>query len=100
MEIEDKYKELIDCKYLLVWNKLEKWGDENDRLFRVNSITSKEGKSFYSGEVLEYININSKGLKSIPIPFIKINNASENQFKSIENYLSIIGRKPENLNFD
>jgi hypothetical protein len=99
-QIEEIYKELRDCKYLLIWNKLERWGDENDRLFRADSVTSKEGKLMYSGDVMEYIKINSRGIGQIPIPFIKIYEIPQEQIKSLESYLSLVGREGEELNKD
>jgi hypothetical protein len=83
---------LYDEKIEVIWNKLKKWGNEEDRLFRIKSREYKKSEEewFYSGDVLKKLKIEGKGLEEIYIPEMSIENIPENQLISKESYLSII----------
>src|SRR3989344_8802870 len=90
-----------ECMYAqreeVIWNKLKRWGDENDKRLRIEygNYNFDKGRFFYTGDILEEIKVNSKGIERILIPGYTIRDIPEDQLKSIVSYLSLVGRKGE-----
>ncbi len=87
-------KALFEEKEDVIWNKFKRWGDENDKLFKI--VTSKYNSSknqiIYSGEVFSKLEIKSKGLEEIYIPTMLIKDIPEDELLSKQDYLSYVLR--------
>ncbi len=94
-EIEFSKKEKYSKGEIVVWNKLKRWGDEDDSLFKIDFgvYNSQKGEINYSGVLLKEIKVKSKGIENILIPFRKVIDIPENEIISFEGYLNLVGRK-------